>query len=1102
MKKFAKAFRCVLLTALSFLFVLNLALANDTGQEQSAKALEIQTTSTDPEFRGLWITRFEWPSQNPEECKQKIINVFKDMEEANFNAAVFQIRGAAEVLYPSSLEPWSRLIGGKDPGFDPLELAIHEAHKRGIQFHAYINPIPLYSSRGGTPPPHSDPEHLFHIHGPDSSEPWVCMDKEGKIMDAARAGYYYLSPGIPEVHAYLRKAIMDVVHRYDVDGIHLDRIRYPGPQYSHDPVSKRRFLGRGNPNRREWADWQREQLDKFVNDLYAEIIAEKPHVVVSCSAWGIYNRHNIEGYDKFSSGYHDYYQDTWKWIELGAMDVLVPMIYWNIPDPKPNYDELVRDFVKGVGKERLIGGQRMYGRSWEPTENIKEIDVTRTIGALGTVIFSYSSAKEKGAFSQLKDAVYQNKAAVPELGWKVSPEHGIILGKVTDEEGQPLTDAWVSLRRESEEPQPRRRRGSTQIWTSSADGRFAFLKVPPGAVKLIVEYDGAEKTEVGPIEIKPGEVSKIKVAVEGAKAARSKLFFHIFTPEDGSETEREVVHLLGRTLPQNKIRIAGNDAQVYATGAFAGDNIPLKLGENKIQIVATDADGERTTTGYLTVFRKEPEPAPPVTTVEIIEPSMNLSLLPGDVLEIRAKGPTGLQGYATCWGRRVKLSLTEIVDENSPTAGTYLASFKIPAGFCAKPSPLSVRMTEKAGCPLFKKKLKAKSKVTVEVWDSSRTRVGETTAETSAITYGMHYVRLGGPYLNEVPQGTRFEIIGKRASEMRGRSVGTYKIRLSKSLSGWISERNVTMLPEGTPVPHSFFASCTISGDEKYDTLWIPMQENVVYAITPETEPQNCLFVDLFNTHNAATWISHKSGAKVIGAVTGEQIEDDWLRLRVPLRCKQIWGYWAEKDRGGLRIFIKRPPQIADPPDSPLKGLLFALEPGHGGRNLGAVGLMGNKEKTVNSFAVGYLKQALEERGAKIVIVRPGDSYPTLSERVQMAIDADADFYISIHANAAGSSRGFLSVSGTSTYYKYKHCQLPTKLIYDELLKLGWDEFGVVGNFNYSPLRNTHIPALLVEQAFMSHPYDEARLLEQEYQEAQAEAIVRGMEDFLVSVKE
>ena len=286
------------------------------------------------------------------------------------------------------------------------------------------------------------------------------------------------------------------------------------------------------------------------------------------------------------------------------------------------------------------------------------------------------------------------------------------------------------------------------------------------------------------------------------------------------------------------------------------------------------------------------------------------------------------------------------------------------------------------------------------------------------------------------------------------------------------------------------------------DILVVPYREKVVFSITPETKPENRLLVDFYNAHLATTWISHKTTATVIGAVSGIQPEDNHVRLIVPIKSKQIWGYWVEQDGNALTIRINRPPTIAAPPDSPVKGLTFGLEAGHGGRGLGAVGVMGTNEKTINLTSVEYLTKILEERGAGVVLMRPGDSSPLFSKRMQYAYDADADFIISMHANAAGTAGGFLRISGTSTYYKYDFCYSPANLVYDELLKLEWGEFGVVGNFNYYPLRQTRVPSILVEQAFMSNPYDEARLLDTEYQQAQAEAIIRGIEQFLDGVRE
>jgi len=1075
------------------LLFISLCPAQNISSDSLTKEEEARFSEYDgPEFRALWITRFEWPSKDPNECKQKIVRIFEDMQNANFNAAVFQVRGCAETLYPSKLEPWSHLLDAKDPGFDPLAFALDEAHKRGIQLHAYINPMPLFLTKNKQPSPDHAPNHLFFRHGPDSNEPWVCCDQEGNLMNAKSAGYWYLSPGIPEVHKYLREVVRDLVTRYEIDGIHLDRIRYPGKRYSHDPISEERFLGRGNPNRLEWANWQREQLDKLINDLYAEVKDIRPGVAVSCAAWGIYNRYHIKGYYNFSSGYHDYYQDTWNWIRLGAMDYLMPMIYWDIPESKPNYHELIDDFVEGVGKDCIVGGQRTFKTEGDTPENVREILYGRKKGIAGSVLFAYGGVKQRGLFDILKKSLYKTRAAVPEL----KPHGRIILGTVTDEKGRPVKDAWVSLEPQTGDRKIRRSPVFRKTWPTSADGRFAFLKIPPVPVQLRVEYSGASPVVSEFFQLSENEIKTMEISIPGAGRAAMEPFLHIFSPEDKMETSKEVVHLLGRTLPENRITVNGEESEVYSTGAFAADNIPLEKGKNEIRIELTAPDGE-TSKRILTILRKEKSaPEKMAKEFKLLEPSGDMALLPGDTLEIKIQGPSGKRAWAkleTSCSRKIELS--EIPGDDEKPSGIYRSVFRVPTGFPPGDAELDVYL-EKGRCFLGIRKTwhNATCRKKIEIWDPSKPRVGETTEEGAAVTFGTHYVRLGGPYLAELPTGARFELIGKHS--------GRYRIRLSDSLSGWVNGKYVKLLPENTPVPNAFFTYCIINGDETCDKLWIPIKEPVVFSIVSETEPENCLFVDFFDTFYSTTWFSHKTGAKVIGTVTGEQIEDGRYRLKVPIKSKQIWGYWVERDDSSVTICVKRPPGFADPPASPLEGIKFALEAGHGGRNLGAVGIMGINEKTVNLNAVRAVRKQLEEKGANVVEVRPGDAELSLESRVRHAIEAGADFYLSIHANAAGTSRGFLRVSGTSTYYKEKFCRDVAKIVYDKLLGLGWDEFGVVGNFNYYPLRETRFPSMLIEQAFMSHPGDEARLLDPAYQKKQAEVIVEGLEEFFENVRE
>ena len=1037
--------------------------------------------STRPEFRAFWVTRSAWSSSDPEKIKQNVIRIFDGMTSANFNAAIFQIRGCAETLYPSEIEPWSYLMGSKDPGFDTLKFAIDEAHKRGIQFHAYINAMPMLEARQKLPAKDLAPNHLFWTHGPESKEPWVCCDDDGKSMKPDE--YYYMSPGIPAVQEYMRKVILDVVKRYDVDGIHLDRVRYPDAIYSHDSVSLSRFFGRGNPTMMEWPDWQREQLNKFINDLAAEIAAAKPKTVLSCSAWGIYNRYNIPGYETFSSGYHDYYQDTWNWVRLGAMDYLMPMIYWNIADPKPNYNELVEDFIQGVGKEHLVAGQSFY-RQNSGEENIKEIQLARDSETAGTIIFSYSGRRGTEALENWKKTVYQEKVPVPAAEWKTNPQTGIIIGNVLDENNQPLPDAWVRLYSSPEI----QRRNLIRTWPSGSDGRFAFLKVPNKPVTVQVEYPGFGSIQMDNISVKPGEVNEVHFVLKGAGIVKHNPFFYMIDPENNASpisTQNAAMNFLGRTNPGNSVTINGEKVPVYkTTGGFVRDNISLTIGENTVTVQATNPDGN-TTEKIFIVHRQEPLPEVKKERTDFSwqEPAENLGLMPGDVLQVTLSGPTGYKGTVTVW-ENLTLALTEI------TAGTYVANYRIPPGMIKAAGRITANVEPVNGG----ESNQFSSKALVETWSDVQPVIVKTNTKTTGINMGLHNVRLGGPYLGIVPMGTKFEIIGQKGS--------MYKVKLSKSMTGWISAGNVEVLPRGTPIPHGYFTDCSMSGDSTYDTASFPVNDEVAVVAHAEIDPSNRIIIDFFNTHHAATWFTHRSSLKTIGPVSAQQMEEDWLRVTVPVNSKQIWGYWLSKSKWGVSLIVKHAPQIAKAPASPLKGLTIGVEAGHGGNNSGAMGTMGTKEKSVNSLAFKTVKKLLEEKGAKVIESRPGDSNPDLDERFQYAMDSNADFFLSIHANSSGTGRGYLKTSGTSVYYKEDPCYLPARLVYLELLKLGWNEFGTVGNFNYYPIRQPQIPAILVEQAFMSNPADEARLLDREYQAKQAAAIIKGLELFLTQAQE
>ena len=369
------------------------------------------------------------------------------------------------------------------------------------------------------------------------------------------------------------------------------------------------------------------------------------------------------------------------------------------------------------------------------------------------------------------------------------------------------------------------------------------------------------------------------------------------------------------------------------------------------------------------------------------------------------------------------------------------------------------------------------------------------------LTWGVHEVRLGGPNLAELPAGVLL-----RATAQQGEHV---RVQLG-STDAWVPLRSLQVAAPGTAVPRHVFTSLSVAsaagaqalGTRRADVVTLPwpstLPSSVRSAVTPEGWPY--LEVDLYGTHNAATWVSHRANAQVVQEATVEQVAPQHVRVRITLRQPRLWGWRLERDAHVLRVVVYAPPTMAQGVASPLQGLLIALEAGHGGpTNLGAVGATGVPEKDVNRWTVQALKAELESVGARVLLVREGDENPSLRERAERVNNSDAQLFISVHANSADTHNGYLRAAGTSTYYKHSHSRDLAVAIQRRLLsETALPDFGVVGGFNYAPIRLvSRVPAVLVEQAFMSHPGEEALLLDAAFRARLAKAVRLGLEDHL-----
>jgi N-acetylmuramoyl-L-alanine amidase len=358
--------------------------------------------------------------------------------------------------------------------------------------------------------------------------------------------------------------------------------------------------------------------------------------------------------------------------------------------------------------------------------------------------------------------------------------------------------------------------------------------------------------------------------------------------------------------------------------------------------------------------------------------------------------------------------------------------------------------------------------------------------ENSRLTYNLGAPRLGGPLRSELGRGVVMETSGKTGKN--------YRIRLSDTEYGYMDEDDVEVMPSGTVQPSYFITSMSCGPSADADVLTIPYPEPVPYEVFPDPDGKR-IIITLFGVETSSTWVTHRTGRKIIDRITWDQPAPQIYKVYVNLNTNQIWGYDLKPEGRSLVLRIKYPPEYDLENPKPLTGLKIALEAGHGGSGMGAIGLSGLVEKEINldlSFRLGDLLTAM---GAEVVQVRDSDKDMTLIEKRDIAISSGADMLISIHANAGG--RGYLSVAGTSTYWHNPFWAPLAERIYERLLETGLPEFGVVGSFNYTVTRTSRMPAILVEQAFMTHAEDEEKLADPLFRQLMAEKICAGIMDYL-----
>jgi len=373
------------------------------------------------EFRGVWVatvSNIDWPTKPglpAEKQKAELVAILDKAADLKLNAVIFQVRPMADALYESKREPWSEYLTGtlgKAPGYDPLAFAVEEAHKRGLELHAWFNP---YRARHPSAKSAAPDDHITKSR-PDLAKPY--------------GTHFWMNPTHPDVQTHSLDVVLDVVKRYDIDGVHIDDYFYPYKEKDAagavipfpDVDTWESYQKDGGKLGRD--DWRRDAVNGFVKRMYAETKKAKPWVKVGISPFGIWRPGTpagIAGLDQYT----ELYADAKLWFNEGWVDYFSPQLYWPVRQEKQSFPKLLewwagentkkRHLWPGLYTSRVTGTEK----GWPAREVVEQIALTRKQkGVDGAVHFSARALmRNPGSIADELAKTYAEPALVPESPW-------------------------------------------------------------------------------------------------------------------------------------------------------------------------------------------------------------------------------------------------------------------------------------------------------------------------------------------------------------------------------------------------------------------------------------------------------------------------------------------------------------------------------------------------------------------------------------------------------------------------------------------------------------------------------------------------------------
>lgn len=391
------------------------------------------------EMRAVWLTtnwRLDWPSKpatdkaSMRQQQQELCSILDEVKELGLNTVFFQTRIYGEVLYPSEIEPWSRMVSGesgRSPGYDVLAFAIEECHRRGLECHAWLITIPAGSSKhvqmqGNKALPMRHPE--------------MCI-KQGTE--------WYLNPGIPETAEYIASIAQEIAYNYDVDGIHLDYIRYPD-KYEKFPDYKtyQKYAEEGEP----LEEWRMNNITDIVRAVCDEVKSVDEYIMLSAAPLGRYAPVESQPFTSWTC-VGGVSQDAINWIYEGNIDFVAPMMYYK----GDGFTPYLIDWVERIaGEGNMVAGLGAYRLDpkegkWSLDDIDEQIKASRDYGSQGQAYFRWGHLREYPSLARLLQEQYYNEPALVPPMCRVDgiPLLDAVTGLQVESRGKEVVVSWQAV---------------------------------------------------------------------------------------------------------------------------------------------------------------------------------------------------------------------------------------------------------------------------------------------------------------------------------------------------------------------------------------------------------------------------------------------------------------------------------------------------------------------------------------------------------------------------------------------------------------------------------------------------------------------------------